>query len=147
MSTEPNYRSLSPPTDKDRADYSYAERRAELYDLVEKTGHYRQIEQSQTELGRRFSVSQQTIAKDLKRIREWKADHLGDTAEAELNTLKTNAVQHLLDNGDPDEAYYLMRKHYETLMDAGIKESASEEVDVSGELSVVELLSKGTDTE
>jgi|APHM01.1.fsa_nt_gi hypothetical protein len=147
MSTEPNYRSLSPPTDKDRADYSYAERRAELYDLVEKAGHYRQIEQSQTELGRRFSVSQQTIAKDLKRIREWKADHLGDTAEAELNTLKTNAVQHLLDNGDPDEAYYLMRKHYETLMDAGIKESASEEVDVSGELSVVELLSKGTDTE
>jgi len=149
MSKQPNYRSQSAPDGKPRPEYSYVERRAELYDLIEQAGHYRQLEKSQSDLADRYDVHQTTITKDLKRIREWKAKHLGNGAEAELDTLKTKAVQHLLDNGDPDDAYYLMRKHYETLMDAGIKDSATEELDVTGDLSVVELLSpdSGSDTD
>jgi transposase len=141
MSDEPNYRALSAPEDKSRPEYSYVERRAELYDLVEQAGHYRNLERSQRDLARRYGVSQATIQKDLKRIREWKADRLGDHAEAELETLKTRAVEQLLDAGKPDKAYYLMMNHYETLMEAGVKQSAADEVQVDGNMSVVELLS------
>jgi len=141
MSNEPNYRSLSPPEEKPRAEYSYVERRAELYDLVEQAGHYRNLERSQYDLARRYGVAQSTIQKDLKRIREWKAKRLGNHAEAELETLKTRAVEQLLDSGKPDKAYYLMMNHYETLMEAGVKESAADEVQLDGNMSVVEMLS------
>jgi len=143
MSDDPNYRAISPPEEKSRGDYSYVERRAELYDLVEQAGHYRNLERSQRDLARRYDVSHTTIRKDLKRIREWKAERLGDDAEAELETLKTKAVDDLLDAGKSDKAYYLMMNHYETLMEAGVKESAADEVQVDGEMSVVELLSQG----
>jgi hypothetical protein len=143
MTDDPNYRAISPPEEKSRADYSYVERRAELYDLVEQAGHYRNLERSQRDLARRYDVSHTTIRKDLKRIREWKAERLGDDAEAELETLKTKAVDDLLDAGKSDKAYYLMMNHYETLMEAGVKDSAADEVQVDGEMSVVELLSQG----
>jgi len=141
MSNDPNYRSLSPPEEKPRAEYSYVERRAELYDLVEQAGHYRNLERSQRDLARRYGVSHTQIQKDLRRIREWKAKRLGDHAEAELETLKTRAVEQLLDSGKPDKAYYLMMNHYEALMEAGVKESAADEVQLDGNMSVVEMLS------
>lgn len=141
MSDEPNYRAISPPEEKSRPEYSYVERRGELYDLVEQAGHYRNLERSQRDLARRYDVSHTTIRKDLKRIREWKAERLGEHAEAELETLKTRAVEQLLDSGKPDKAYYLMMNHYETLMEAGVKESAADEIEHTADASVVELLS------
>lgn len=118
MSNVPNYRSLSPPDDKPTEEYTWAERRSEIYDLIEKAGHYRNIEASQRELGRRYGVSHSQIREDIQAINEWTAEHLGDNAEAELESLKTTAVQHLIEQGKPDKAYYLMMNHYETLMDA-----------------------------
>lgn len=117
MSDVPNYRSLSPPEDKSPSEYSWAERRSEIYDLIERAGHYRNLEQSTRQLGDRFGVSHTQIRKDIQAINDWMAANLGGDAEAELETLKTKAVQDLIDRGDTDKAYYLMMNHYEILMD------------------------------
>jgi hypothetical protein len=132
MTDHPNYRALNPPDDKPRDEYTYTERRSELYDLIEQAGHYRNLERSTRDLGNRYGVSHETIRNDIQAIHEWKAEHLGDNASAELQTLKTKAVQDALDRGDSVEAYELMRKHFETLMEHGAVDSAADELEVSG---------------
>lgn len=131
MSNEPNYRTLSPPDDKEPVDYSWSERRSELYDMIERAGHYRNLERSQRELGRRYDVSHTTIRRDIEAILAWKNERMGDNAESELEMLKTAAVQKLIDENKTDKAYYLMKNHYETLMEAGVKERAADDVNLS----------------
>lgn len=128
---EPNYRQISPPTDKPYEEFSYVERRAAIYNLIEQAGHYRNIEQSYRELGDRFGVSHQTIKKDIDTINEWIADNLGNNAESELSTLKNAAVQDLISRGEYDKAYRLMREHYELLQDMGLKDREAQEVDMN----------------
>lgn len=136
MTDHPNYRSLSPPEDKPREEYTYAERRAELYDAIDRAGHYRNLERSQRQLGDRYGVSHTTIRKDINAILEWKADHLGENAEAELETLKNKAVRDALDENDPAKAYRLMTTHFQNLMAVGEIEEAPDkhEIDHSGSL-------------
>lgn len=135
MSNDPNYRALSPPSDKPREEYSWAERRAELYDAVEQAGHYRNLERSTRQLGDRYGVSHTQIRNDLEAIRQWKRDHLGENAEADLEILQSHAVQELLDRGEIEDAYYLAKEHYELLQEMGEKEKAPDkrEVEHSGE--------------
>lgn len=134
--SEPNYRQLSPPEDKRPEEYTWAERRGELYDMIERAGHYRNLEQSQRDLGRRYSVSHTTIQKDIAKVLEQWGEQLGEHAKAELDTIKTRAVQDLLDDNKSDKAYYLMMNHYQTLMDAGVKERAPDKTELSGGLDI-----------
>jgi len=130
MSDTPNYRKLAPPDDKDPEEYTWAERRAELYDMIERAGHYRNLERSQRELGDHYGVSHTTIQNDIQAVLTWQKAHLGNHAEGELETLKTKAIQELIDAGDFADAYDLMRKHYQTLMKMGRKDSKTEHVAV-----------------
>lgn len=133
MSNEPNYRAINPPNDKPRDEYSYVERRAELYDLLEEAGHYRNLERSTRELGNEYGVSHTTIQKDIKRLLAWKADHLGENAHAELETLKTKAVRDALDNNEPGEAYSIISQHLSNLQSLGIVEKEPNKHEMSGE--------------
>lgn len=137
MDNTPNYRQLSPPTEKQPEEYTWAERRGEIHDMIERAGHYRNIEYSQRELADRYGVVHRTVQKDIDAVNEWIAQHLGAGAKAELDTLKTRAVLDLIEEGDTAEAYELMRRHYKTLMAAGVKEKAPEksQVDLNGELT------------
>lgn len=117
--SQPDYLSISPPGDKSPKDYTWAERRAEIADAIERKGHYRLLERSQRQMGDQYGVSQNQIKEDIQRINEQRGSQLGDRAEGELDTLHTRAIEDLLEQGDSEAAYYLMRKHYETLMDAG----------------------------
>lgn len=129
--SDPNYRTISPPDDKSPGEYSYVERRAELYDMIERAGHYRNLERSQRELGRRYDVSAKTVNKDIQRVNEWIADHMGGTAEAELETIKDRAIQKLISEGDEDKAFYLMKNYWETLMEAGVKDTAEDDINLN----------------
>lgn len=129
MSDAPNYRALSPPSTKPRDEYSYVERRAELYDMIEQAGTYRNLQRSTRELGDRYGVSHTQIQKDIRRILSWKADHLGDYTEAELETLKTKAVQDALENGDSGRAYDIISQHLQNLMALGAKDKAPEKIE------------------
>lgn len=133
MSNEPNYRTLSPPTDKKRTDYTYVERRAELYNALEDAGHYRNLERSTRELGNRYGVSHTTIRKDIQRILSWKADHLGENAEAELETLKTKAVRDALDNNEPEKAYSIISEHLSNLQSLGVIAEEPDKHELQGE--------------
>lgn len=126
MSDDVNYRKIVPADETLPSDYTYIERRGEIYDRIDRAGHHRNLEQTQHELADRYGVSQPQIWEDIQAINDWKSDKLGDDADVELETLKTKAVQDLLAADDSEAAYYLMRKHYETLMDAGIKDKATD---------------------
>jgi hypothetical protein len=93
MTDHPNYRENTPPDDKRQEDYNWAERRAELYDLVEKAGSTRHLSKSTRELGDRYDVSHTTIQKDLDAIREFEAENLGEDVETEISLLESSAVE------------------------------------------------------
>jgi len=127
-----NYREVSAPESKEPEDYTTAERRAAIFDRIEQAGHYRNLERSTRELGRRFGVSHTTIQKDIRRILDWKSDHLGDNIDAELETLKTKAVQDALSNGEATTAYQIMSQHLRNLQSLGIKGETPDQLEVSG---------------
>jgi stage III sporulation protein SpoIIIAA len=62
---EPDYSAIELPA-KDRTEYSYVERRAELLQLIEEVGHPAEL--NQTELADQYGVTQQQISKDFDRL-------------------------------------------------------------------------------
>ena len=62
---QPDYAAVDLPS-KDRTEYSYVERRAELLQLIEEAGHPAGL--NQTELAEQYGVSQQQISKDFDRL-------------------------------------------------------------------------------
>ena len=128
-----NYRQINPPDDKSKEDYTPAERRAELFDMIERAGHYRNLQRSYRQLGNRYGVSKQQIRKDIVRVLEWKKENLAPHAEAELETLKTKAVQELLDRGEVAEAYKIMERHYSALQSMGVKDEEPDKHEIGGE--------------
>lgn len=149
MSNNPNYRKLSPPDDIPPTEWSWTDRRAEIYDMIERAGHYRNLQRSQRDLARRYDVALSTLQNDIQRVTAFQATHLGDGAEHELETLKNSAIQEYIENGQKAKAYYLMMNHYEILMEAGIKAKAADkhEVEHSGTVGWREYIeSAETDT-
>jgi hypothetical protein len=128
-----NYREINPPPDKPESEYTPAERRAELFDMIERAGHYRNLQQSYRQLGGRYGVSHETIRKDINRVLEWKRENLSPHAKVELETLKTKAVQELLEEKEYAKAYKVMSEHYENLQSMGKEEKEPDKVDVGGE--------------
>jgi len=143
MGDHPNYRALSAPETKPREEYTYAERRAELYDLIDQKGHYRNLERSTRQLGDRFDVSHVTIQNDIEAILEYKTQHLGENTKAELETLKTKAVQDALENGDADKAYSIMSQHLTNLQSLGTIQEEPDKVEHQG--SIIDLPDSVTD--
>lgn len=129
-----NYRQINPPDDTAKEDYTPGERRAEIFDLIEQAGHYRNLQRSYRQLGNQYGVTKQQIRKDIVRVLEWKADNLSPHAEAELETLKTKAIQTKLDENKPGEAYDIMSKHLENLQTLGEiqREPEKHEVEFDG---------------
>jgi hypothetical protein len=64
-SNQPDYSAVNLPS-KDRTEWSYVERRAELLELIEEVGEPNVL--NQTELGERYGVSQKQISKDFDRL-------------------------------------------------------------------------------
>ncbi|AFH22532.1 hypothetical protein OSG_eHP29_00040 [environmental Halophage eHP-29] len=134
-----NYREINPPTDKAKTNYTPAERRAELFDMIESAGHYRNLQKSYRQLGDRYGVSHEQIRKDIVSVLEWKEKHLAPHAKAELETLKTKAVQELLDEQEYAKAYKIMSTHYDNLQSMGEEEKEPDKHDVQGEGIVIDL--------
>lgn len=129
------YESIPIPEDKPREEYTYTERRAELYRLVEKKGHPRNIEVSQRELGERYGVSQRTISNDFEKIREYRRKHVGGGAVANTEFVAERAVRDALERGDSDEALELQLKYNRWLFDLGALDESPAKVEVSGDPS------------
>lgn len=97
MSNEPNYREFVPDPDKPRTEYTWRDRRSELYDRIEKVGTWRNLPKSLRALGREYDVAHTTIRNDIDSLLEWEGSHLSDDTEANLSLLEKSASKDLTD--------------------------------------------------
>lgn len=89
-----------PDTDtKQRTEWHYTQRRAELLQLIREAGHPGELNQS--ELAERYGVSQQQISKDFKRIGECIRQSLDNDRRAlAVDSVIQRSIRGLLDNGE-----------------------------------------------
>lgn len=146
MSEQPNYRRMSPPPDKSPEEYTYVERRAELYDLIDQQGGYRNLDRSQRELGERYGVVHRTIQKDIERILEWEREHLGEHTETELSLVQGRGIQDYIEAAKQyrkagqyekaaecmSKAYELASNHLDDLQELGEKDKAPDKHEHAG---------------
>ena len=81
----PNYATTEPPEGKPTEEYTTHERRAEILQLLTETGSPFAIKQ--VRLAERYDVAESTISRDMDRLRESVAGHLGDDAKLTTRTL------------------------------------------------------------
>ena len=108
-SNQPDYSAVDLPS-KDRTEYSYVERRAELLQLIEETGDPAAL--NQTEWAENFGVSQQQISKDLDRIASHVRERMVDRDRRAfvVENVVRRSIRGLLDEGE-------YRKAAQTAMD------------------------------
>ena len=157
----PEYAELSPPDDTPPDEYSYVERRAELYRLIEEAGHPHNLERSQRELGERYGVSQKQISKDIQRLREYEAANNSQRAKSVTSWLSEKtimqtleAAQNLEDAGKLEEAAKLYREAMDAQMEyndfmfkLGQLDEAPTSVEIEGDASeaYMEMLQQAAD--
>jgi len=129
----PNYAAISPPDEKHPKDYTYVERRAEIYRLIEEAGHPHNLERSQAELGKRYGVSQKQISKDIQRLREFEAEHNSERSKSVTSWLAEKAVMQAVQNDNFEKAMKLQLKYNEFLFDIGGLERESTTVSIEGD--------------
>lgn len=96
---QPDYSAVTVPT-KAPTDYSYVERRAELLQLVEQSGHPKAINQS--ELAERYGVSQSQISKDLDRLDEFIKARISNRRDLTIRSVLDRSIRGLLN----EDEYY-----------------------------------------
>lgn len=129
----PNYAAISPPDDKHPTDYTYVERRAELYRLIEEAGHPHNLERSQDDLADRYGVSQRQISKDIQRLREFEAKHNTDRTKSVTSWLAEKAVMGAVQEGNFEKALSLQMQYNEFLFDIGELEREATSVELEGD--------------
>lgn len=128
---EHNYANHPIPDDKPTDEFTYVERRASIYQMLEDAGHPRALEPTQAELGDHFGVSQKQISKDIQRIREYEAERVGDNADTDTELVCRKAVMGLLEQGRFREAGELQLQYYDWLQSAGYKDREPDQVDLA----------------
>lgn len=84
---------------KQRAEWHYTQRRAELLQLIREAGHPGEL--NQTELAERYGVSQQQISKDFRRIGECIRQSLdSDRRALNVDSVLQRSIRGLLDDGE-----------------------------------------------
>lgn len=133
MADDIDYAEQPVPEDKDPEDYTYVERRAELYRMLEEAGHPRNLGRSQADLGERYDVSQRTISKDLERLRQYRERNVGSRAIATTEFVAEKAVRQAAENQQFDKALELQLEYNEWLFDLGAVDRAPDQLEVSGD--------------
>ena len=96
---QPDYSAVDLPS-KDRKEYSYVERRAELLQLIEEAGHPAAL--NQTELAEQYGVSQQQISKDFDRLAKHVRARFDDRDRRGfvVDSVVNRAIRGLLEEGE-----------------------------------------------
>lgn len=126
----PDYKTIPIP-EKPKSEFTWQQRRSQLYNWIESAGHPRNLERSQADIAREFDVSQPQISKDIAAIKEYEADNIGEDAEAETQLICKSAVRKLMDDEEHERAAKLQLDYYDWLFDTGEREKEPEKHDVS----------------
>lgn len=134
-----DYRRVYVPDGLAQPDYSWRERRAELYRIIIGEGTP-DLDQNQQQLADRYDVSQGTISKDFKAVRESIGHYMGDGIKQKAHIAFEKAVDDLQEQGRYKEAAELMTEWLDWLGEFGHLDRAPDEhdVSVSGHLSTGE---------
>lgn len=140
MGSDIDYSAVEVPQGKAPTAYTYVERRAELLQLVFEAGHPRAL--NQTELAERYGVSQQQISKDMDRLAEYVADHLGERHAFVMESVLHGAMLNLIEEGEYYRAAQVARWWGEWLGDIGVIQTEPErhEIAQTGSLSLTDTL-------
>jgi hypothetical protein len=126
----PDYATLPVPSEKPPEEYTWPERRSEIYDLIEEAGHPRNLERTQEQLGKRYGVSQRQISDDIQAIRDYEAESVGDDVRANTSFVCEKAVRELMDSDDYEAAAKLQMKYFEWLQEAGVEDKTATLADI-----------------
>jgi len=108
MSRQIDYREVEVPDGKDPEDMTYAERRAEILELIQQRGSHRLVNGAR--LARRYGCVRSNIYNDLDKLAEWARETQGDRETLEGEALYWRCIRGLLE----DDEY---RKAAQTLSD------------------------------
>ena len=138
MGNDIDYRSIDVPDDKVPSDYTYAERRAEILQLIEQAGHPRAI--NQTSLAERYGCAQSNISNDVDVLREYITENIDErTVDSITETVFQKAIQELVNNGEYMDAVKATEKWNEWLFDRGKVEKEPDKHEVDGSLDVKQI--------
>lgn len=144
-----DYATLPVPSEKPPEEYTWPERRSEIYNLIEEAGHPRNLGRTQEQLGKRYGVSQRQISDDIQAIRDYEAESVGDDVRANTSFVCEKAVRELMDGGEYKKAAELQMSYFEWLQEAGAEKKVPDKQELTGEdggpLMILET--DGNDTE
>jgi len=144
MSNDIDYRAIEVPTDKPPQEYTYAERRAEILQLIEQAGHPRAINQSR--LGERYGCAQSNISNDVSVLREYITNNIDETTvDTITETVYQKSIRELVDNGDYKDAVKAVESWNSWLMDRGKVEKEPDKHEVDGSGIVINMGEDGED--
>lgn len=116
--TDVDYGAVEIPDDKQPQEYHWTERRAEIYQLIQKAGHPDSI--SPTRLADRYDVSKSQISQDKARLQEFIVEQIDETqVDAITSTVFQTAVQELMEDDEYRKAVKTVADWNEWLGDRG----------------------------
>lgn len=128
-----DYATLPVPEDKRPENYTWPERRSEIYNLIEEAGHPRNLERTQDRLGKRYGCTQQQISDDIDAIRDYEAESVGDDVRANTSFVCEKSVRELMDDGEYKKAAELQMAYFEWLQEAGEEKKVPDKQELTGE--------------
>jgi len=138
MSNQIDYRAIEVPTDKPPKEYTYAERRSEILQLIEQAGHPRAI--NQTRLAERYGCAQSNISNDVDVLREYIVDNIDErTVDTITETVYQKSIRELVDNGDYKDAVKAVESWNDWLMDRGKVERKADKQKVEHSGNIIEM--------
>jgi hypothetical protein len=133
-----NYYSVDISEDKKPKKYNYMERRAEMLRFIEARGFIKFTTQSN--LAKKYDVSQQQISRDIKSLKEFILDNIGNDVKFKTNLIYEKVILDLIqgDNKDKYNAAKLLKDWNDWLFGIGAQEG-SESNTQSNALDICEI--------
>ncbi|AGC34597.1 hypothetical protein HSTV1_53 [Haloarcula sinaiiensis tailed virus 1] len=129
--TMTDYSQIPIPEQTPPEEYTYNERRAEILQLIERKGHPWGF--NYTQLGERYGVTRQQIAKDFDRLKEWYGDRIGEDALTASDMAYRRIVKEHMDNGDLEKARRALDSWNGWLQETGKQATEPDQLEMMGE--------------
>ena len=120
--------------DKDRSEFTYAERRAELLEMAKEKGHPDLLPKS--DLADDYGVSPAMITKDLNAIADYISNNIGEKSDFMSEILYKKATKELVDEGKWSEARRFIESWQDWAERRGVKERAPDKHEVDQDVSI-----------
>lgn len=131
-----SYASVEIPDDKDRTDYTWEERRADIYRRIRENG-FGNID-SRADMGDDYGVAPNQIQEDIERLRKYIVEV--DFKQANVKSAISNAMQKALklaeESDDADDIRKVAKDYMKIMQSVGAVEEEPDKLEVEGDLDV-----------